>query len=247
MTEKPPGVKLIDLNIEGSKHLDLVLSFLEKEEPDVFCAQELFESDVPLLKAKLGMECAFAPMCRWSQDGDKSTPINFGVGIFSREPMRNVSISYYVGDANSLPLHTRGDPETVYHTFLSGEMLKDGQTFAVGTTHFVWTPNGKADDRQRMALIPFLKAVGSRPEIIFSGDFNAPRGEEIFGAIAARYKDNIPPEYKTSIDGNIHRSGHLLYIVDGLFTTPGYVAEDTRLVDGLSDHMAIVSRIRRAV
>jgi exonuclease III len=239
-------LKFISLNIEGSKHLDLVLPFLDKEKPDVFCAQELFESDIPIFKAKLGMECAFAPLCRWDQDGERPAPELFGDGIFSRKPIKNVSVIYYLGDADSIPLHTRGKSETVYCALSSGEILKDGQVFAVSTTHFVWTPNGEADGRQRQALVDLFKAMETRPDIILSGDFNAPRGSEIFDAIAARYKDNIPAEYKTSIDGKIHRTGPLPYMVDGLFTTPGYIAEDTRLIDGLSDHMAIISRIRKA-
>jgi len=64
MAQVSPGLKLVSLNIEGSKHLDLVLSFLEREAPDVVCVQELFESDAPLFESRLGMEHAFAPICR---------------------------------------------------------------------------------------------------------------------------------------------------------------------------------------
>jgi hypothetical protein len=34
-----------------------------------------------------------------------------------------------------------------------------------------------------------------------------------------------------------------MYVVDGLFTTPEYKATDVGLVDGVSDHMAIVATI----
>ena len=34
-------------------------------------------------------------------------------------------------------------------------------------------------------------------------------------------------------------------MVDGLFTTPAYKASDVKLVDGISDHMAIVAKINR--
>src|SRR3989338_1132616 len=247
MAQVSRGLKLVSLNIEGSKHLDLVLSFLEREAPDVVCVQELFESDAPLFESRLGMEHAFAPICRWDQDGSKAAPEPWGVAIFSKLSLRNVRVDYYVGNANSIPVHTRGKPETLYNALLSAEVAKDGTTFTVGTTHFVWTPNGEADDRQRRALAPFFKILATYPEITFSGDFNAPRGKEVFDAIAARYKDNIPVEYKTSLNGGVHRAGKLELMVDGLFTTPQYVAEGTKLVGGVSDHMAIVSHIRRAI
>lgn len=98
---------------------------------------------------------------------------------------------------------------------------------------------------QQRLLPKLLETLGSFPELILAGDFNAPRGGEVFGTIAARYKDNIPPEYKTSIDGGLHRAGKLEYMVDGLFTTPQYIASKVRLIDGVSDHMAIVAEINR--
>jgi hypothetical protein len=34
-------------------------------------------------------------------------------------------------------------------------------------------------------------------------------------------------------------------MVDGLFTTPAYEAQDVKLVDGVSDHMAVVAPITK--
>lgn len=81
---------------------------------------------------------------------------------------------------------------------------------------------------------------------MLAGDFNAPRGGESFSAIAARYRDNIPPNYQTSIYAPLHRSGQdLELMVDGLFTTPGYRAENVELTSGMSDHYAIVADIEK--
>ena len=68
---------------------------------------------------------------------------------------------------------------------------------------------------------------------------------EAFDRIARKYKDNIPKKYKTSLDQNLHRVKGLQYMVDGLFTTPGYKASNVKLVDGVSDHVAIVADIEK--
>ena len=74
---------------------------------------------------------------------------------------------------------------------------------------------------------------------------NAPRGNETFSRLEEKYKDNIPREYKTSIDQNLHKVKGIQFMVDGLFTTPVYKASNVKLVDGISDHMAVVAEINK--
>jgi hypothetical protein len=78
------------------------------------------------------------------------------------------------------------------------------------------------------------------------GDFNAPRGKEIFSIFTEKLKDNIPLNYETSLDENLHRAGKLTYMVDGCFTTPEYVASDVELRFGVSDHAAVLATITKA-
>ena len=81
------------------------------------------------------------------------------------------------------------------------------------------------------------------------GDFNAPRGGEIFSALATRWHDNIPGTYHTSLDLSLHKAGKVdgerlaTLMVDGLFTTPGYRTSRVELVPGVSDHCAIVAEV----
>ena len=75
------------------------------------------------------------------------------------------------------------------------------------------------------------------------GDFNAPRGGEIFGLLAQKYKDNVPQKYTTSIDGILHRAGPLPFMVDGLFSTPGYTVSHVEMVCGISDHCALIANV----
>jgi len=129
----------------------------------------------------------------------------------------------------------------------SVEIEKGGATFRVATTHFTWSEKGEASDLQKEDLGKLFPLLEGLREFVLCGDFNAPRGRTTFDAIAAKYKDNIPLEYTTSIDGSMHRAGNLPYMVDGLFTTPEYQASNVALNSGVSDHLAITATIHKIV
>ena len=246
------SIKLISVNIERSKHLERVLPFLEKEQPDVVCLQELHERDKSRFEALLGAASFYAPMTRLPEE-DCPT----GIAILSRLPMKEQRIEFYRGPLSAIVEFDATTSDTKYATeqamFLRTDIedATDGSTYRIGTTHFTWTPDGLPDEHQRQDLQKLLPIIENASEIVFAGDFNAPRGGEIFSALASRWTDNIPPLYETSIDVNLHRAGktkpHELKdkMVDGLFTTPAYFASDVKLVSGVSDHCAIVAYITK--
>ena len=90
-----------------------------------------------------------------------------------------------------------------------------------------------------------IQSFINKEPFVLAGDFNAPRGGEIFSHIAERYTDNIPPHYTTSIDGTLHRAGPIPFMVDGLFTTPSYRAKGVHLEFGVSDHAAVAATIEK--
>lgn len=238
-------LKLVSINVERSKHLDLVLPFIHKMQPDVLCVQELIGNNVDAFATASGSVAhRYTPMSRLA--GEEVGALS-GIGIFSRLPA-TFAESYYVKQSDEIPETNPQQPHTYNNDnrmVLSADVEVADGSFRVATTHFTWTPDGQADDVQRKDLAELFKQLDVLGEFALCGDFNAPRGREIFGAIAARYRDSIPPEYDTSIDGSIHRAGNLQLMVDGLFTTPAYSAENVSLVPGVSDHMAVVADIRK--
>ena len=248
------SITLVSLNVERKKNSERVVAFLGERAPDVACLQEACDTDISLfMKAFGARESHYVPMTvQYELTGEMN---EHGLCILSRFPMSNKSTRYYFGDSAHLPVSNERIPET----FASGQnrmlALCDVETpdatYRVGTTHFTWTPKGEVDDVQRKDIAVLLTFLRSEKEFILCGDFNAPRGGEIFSELAKRYKDNIPPGYKTSLDLELHRAAkdrrHEIEnkMVDGLFTTPGYVASDVKLVDGVSDHCAIVANLER--
>jgi len=82
-------------------------------------------------------------------------------------------------------------------------------------------------------------------ETVLTGDFNAPRGREIFSHIASVFKDNVPDHVSVSLDPLHHRAGALPYMVDGIFSTPGYRVTEVEQHFGLSDHTAFSATVFR--
>ena len=242
-------MKLVSINIELNRHYKTVFDFLKQENPDVICLQELLEDDFDNFKKILGKQGIFKPRTRIGDDlhlqdiKEKKE----GIAIFANNIVDSGSI-YYEGSEENL-LKT-------YSEYINGENNKnsvllwidtkdsDNKSYRFATTHVPVTKGGESTPYQLEIIDLLLKELDSLGEFVLSGDMNAPRGKETFGRIAKKYKDNIPGEYKTSLDQNLHRVKNLQRMVDGLFTTTKHRASNVKLIDGISDHMAIVADIR---
>lgn len=251
------SIKLVSVNIERSKHLDRVLPFVEQEKPDVLCVQELMQKDISLFEKTLGAPCAiFLPATRMKEEWPNEV---FGCGIFAAD-VRSAGAQYYVGSDAALPESSVTDMRTFNQenrAIVWCDLMREGTMFTIATTHFTWTPNGAPDDAQRRDMAALLTELQKLGEFVLSGDFNAPRGGEIFTTLAERYKDNIPASEVWSLDLSLHRAGEKLadsaralgmegLMVDGLFSTPTYSCSDVRFVSGISDHRAIIATISRS-
>lgn len=242
-------MKLISLNIEGHKHLhQRVLPFLIEQQPDVVCLQEVFAVDVPELMATLKMDGQFQVMADVTEVNVHQAHAlgEWGVVQLSRFPITALNHHYYFRLPCDLPIfYKNNDPNGMNRVFAWMTVTVDGQSYTIGTTHFTWSVNGASTPEQLRDLDALLKIIDDIPDIVFCGDFNAPRGLETFQRIAARYTDHIPPEITTSIDGQLHKAGNLELMVDGLFSTPQYQISNVQVVSGLSDHKGVVAEIKR--
>ncbi len=249
-------LKLLSVNIEGKKHIDKILDLIERVNPDVICMQEVFEDTIDELNANFGGKVFFAPMLLKAQDGrgrtleewqqDPIERVRWGVAVFCRLQIMHSNEMYYVGSRDSLQLHRRHVFTDVVMPLLSLEVEKDGEMFRIATTHFCKSETGNdVSDFQRDSVYKLLDAMGKLGEHIACGDFNAPRGKEIFSLINSKYTDNIDPSYTTSLDPDLHKAGPLPFMVDGLFTTPEYKVTHMHFETGVSDHYAIVAEVER--
>lgn len=241
-------LKLVSLNIEGHRHLEeRVIPFLQAEQPDVISLQEVFLSDVSRLVKALDMDSFYVPMAEIATQTVHHEPLGrWGVAQFTRLPVISHGFAYYQGDLQHLPTFHPDEPNSMNRVVSWVEVQQGDQRFTCATTHFTWSTAGEATEEQRQSLVA-LEQVLDRylPEVVLSGDFNAPRGRATFDRLAERYRDNIPPQYQTSIDPDLHKAGALQLMVDGLFTSPQFQVREARLQTGLSDHQGIVASITR--
>ncbi|MDH5533031.1 MAG: endonuclease/exonuclease/phosphatase family protein [Candidatus Pacebacteria bacterium] len=243
-------VKLVSINIEGTKHLEeKVLPFLKKQNADVITLQEVFEDDVERIKQVSGMEGFFSPMAHIAQE---NTPIPenndvWGVLVLSKLPIiSSGSYTYYKYQGkDELPVFFSTKNVKKMNRVLSWiTILSDKEELTFATTHFTWSAKGETTPLQEEAYQNLESILDRLPISVLTGDFNAPRGKKIFSKLSERFKDNIPQDIVTTIDNNIHKApDEINLVVDGLFTAKGIKVLNAQVVPGVSDHMAIVGMI----
>jgi endonuclease/exonuclease/phosphatase family metal-dependent hydrolase len=244
-------LKLISVNIEGHRHLERLLPFFKTEQPDIICLQEVFEVDLLQLEAELGMRSSFAPMANVTSTSVHQSHAlgSWGIAQLTALPAKEQQAEYYFGSPATLPVFFQNnDPNSMNRAVLWSTVEKDGASFTIGTTHFTWSPQGQHTEEQARDATKLLQILSRRPELILCGDLNSPRAGEphnLFNTLAKQYTDNIPPEVTTSIDGQYHKAGQLIMMVDSLFSSDAYRVSQVRVVDGLSDHKGIVGIIER--
>ncbi len=246
-------MKLVSSNIEGDKHWETILPFLEREKPDVLCIQEVFEDD--LSKLANYPHRLFQPniMKPHTRGGDL---MKFGVATFSTLPFLTEDAPYYVANTPELPVQDTTNEKTTHETYWRGyiriDVEHDDAVYRIINTHFTWTPHGESELYQAEDLEALRALLKNEDEHILCGDFNVPRhANPLWARVVEGYTDCIPDTYTSSIDLSLHRHKDnpeiaerlRTYMVDYLLSTPHYRAKDVTLVSGVSDHKAIVATI----
>jgi len=240
-------MKLISLNVEGTKHVLQVTKFLESQKADVVCLQEVTESMLEILK-KLGYHTHFLPYCIHNNELE-------GIVITSKLPSQFSSHYYYFPEWGI----TERDIQNLRETYAQGIVTARIETgtgiYTIATTHFTWNKEGEvASENQRTDMSALLSFTKQLPPHILCGDFNIPRNHNpLYEQLLSGYVDAIPRQYTSSLDKNIHRCGsdnskaHLFdsFMVDYIFTMKPYTATDVHLVFGVSDHAAVTATIQQ--
>lgn len=248
-------MKLININIEGEKHFDRVIPFLTVEQPDVLCLQEVFKIDLPRFES-LGYSIEFLPITRALLNTE---PEELGIALAVNTKYgdwEHIAHHYYrKPDGEIREYHREDKYSTVNNAVLIGTLRVNRISYAIGTTHFTWVPDGSIpNEYQKDDMVRFLAYMKTLPSHCVTGDFNIPRHHNpLYNELIKNYSDAIPESYTSSLDKNIHRLGNngdknnlfTDYMVDHLLTQEPYLATDVRLEFGISDHAAIVATVEK--
>lgn len=243
------SLKLVTVNIEGDKHFDTVFPFLQEQQPDVVCLQEVFEADLELFTKTLGGSFYFVPHTNLTDS--QQTTLNpkglWGVAVWMRSGLSHDEPTHYYYRGNAAAAYECKHPGYDASRAVIVVKIQDGlQELIVATTHFTWTPDGVADDRQREDIRKLMTDLEKYPELVLCGDFNAPRGQEIYNTICQRFTDHLPENIASTLDPKLHYIGDSVkVVVDTIFATPGYAVRQVTVHEGVSDHKAISATISR--
>lgn len=243
-------MKIISLNIEGREHLpERVIPFLEKEQPDVICLQELFKADFEMLRQKYSWQGVFGGMAMVDQPNIHIRHLAgvLGIGLLTPHNLVSSNSEKYYDLGEKLPRFLENNnPNSMQRVLLEAEVEVGNQIYHIATTHFTWSPKGSFTSEQAEDYQNLAKILADKGDLVLCGDFNSPRGkgDSVFSRLAENFVDNIPQEVTTTLDEKLHRNGPLELVVDGFFTR-GYQVENCRVVGNLSDHKAIIASLAK--
>ena len=213
---------------------------------DTVAVQEILERDIPRFKERLKYHAFYVRFSDYSSRAIlhnlSKSPVPSGAAILSKHPFLFTHNKRYANKDVDIELFFK-EQISMHRDLLSVGMMVDGETYVLATTHFTWTPDGKSSEHQKHDLGKIVQMLERIGPCVFTGDFNSARGFEIFDELARLMKDNIPTDVTTTLDQHLHRVQGLQIVVDGYFSTPPYMVSDVRVVDGISDHCAIVGTI----
>lgn len=236
------ALKLLTLNIENSRHRASARETIVEHLPDIVCLQEVIEADCAYLASSEGYTAKYAASGHFS--GEPAPERNWGMVVLTRVPVQRQTLRFYSGDSRLRELR---EPNDARRILLVTELEHEGRPYRIVTTHFTWTGNAAISDEQRADFTRMKALLSEYPDYVLCGDFNAPRGREMFGKFVdeLRVIDHLPAEIDSTLDPRFHRLGDLRLVVDTVFSTPQYQVSDVRVLDGISDHKGILASVQR--
>lgn len=234
-------IKLLTLNIEGSRHLARVAETLQRHDPDVVCLQEVMERDCTMLAAAGGYRCLYSANAIMREKPPHPAG-SWGVAILTRLAVRATTEQCYTEARTVEKLMHNTDSRRM---LLVAELQHEAQDYRIITTHFTWSTDGQVSDRQQLDFARLRQCVSRYPDYVLCGDFNAPRGRLLFSRFLTDLQliDHLPAEISSTLDARHHRIPQLRYVVDTIFSTPGYSVAGVEVLEGISDHKGILGTL----
>ena len=174
-------MKLVQLNIWQGRLLKQVVEFLEREQPDILCLQEVYSSRIasPLFDFLSSLEIIqqrFASYHTFFSPSYDMTLLDkqfsFGNAILSRFPLDDAQTTFVSGAFHSYKRMEDYVPNT--RNFQRAIVRpKNGKPFCLFNHHAYWeiTPQGSPTSVEKMQLVANAIAQAPHPTI-FSGDLN---------------------------------------------------------------------------
>lgn len=259
---------VLQLNIERSRHVEVVTKLLQKKKPDIVCFQEAMLTDIKKMAADLGYQFVFAPMIILNNG---KTADQEGPAILSKLPIKSwKEYRYDRFRLKEIPAYTeeeiaskngkRPKIKIMYKILTISVLNNDGQEITIATTHFPVADHGSpglndhelrdTDSLRAIILssnylddfISILKTL--KNPLILTGDLNNTRGEYVYDRISQELIDIIPSAVVSTLDPKLHRVRNLELAVDAFMVSHNFATVDFKVIEGVSDHKALMASLQ---
>lgn len=241
-------MKLLQLNIWFGKVLKQTLAFIEREQPDILCLQEVYSSKAPILQPDMMFDSLeqiqkltgyqntfFSPTFTTVYTGVEAS---FGNAVVSRYPLSNANSFFTNGEYN--PNATNENVEINTRVLQTCWISIDGKSFSLANYHGHSYPSPIGNE----VTIEKMKIVKSKIEqlpkpIILSGDLNVSSESPAMRVFDGFLRDLTSENKITTTLSQLGKvtdvaCDHIL-ISDGIEVTSFRVADDL-----VSDHKALI-------
>ncbi len=230
------SIRFLQLNIEGNKHVERISKFLQMHEFDVIMLEEAPSDVVEQIARTFGYPyTVFTFFSHYDFIGQDA-----GVSILSKYPFVESGSVPIIDSDEAYEMMTKHKPGYKFALTYALVDVPDMGHVRICATHLpVYYPGHETSEFQIKASHKLHEILESYNQFLLCGDFNAPRGYQVFDSFAVKYKDNIPKEILSTIDPTLHRVPDLQYVIDVAFITPRYHVRDVIIHEGLSDHKGV--------
>lgn len=251
-------LKILSLNIfEGGLFFPNILKLLEREQPDIFCLQEVYNGTTVTLpnyyQSINVLQTAF-PTYHYHFSPELlcitvEGKIDVGNATFSRFPIKEKKTHFFGVPYGEYPQVSAVHDYSKYPQNMQTTVLDvDGKHFSVFNVHGIWGhEGGDNSDRLKMSKIITHEIRGKKPAVLM-GDFNVqPETKTI---------KNIEKHMNNVFQGDLHTSfntahkdlekypGYATAVVDMFFVSKDVtVLKKSVPKDDVSDHLPLLCEV----
>ena len=250
-------IKFITLNLfKGGLYYENIKAFLTKENPDILCLQEAYNSkDKTLTKNYRSIDNLkellpnhyyhFSPELL---ENSKNKKTDIGNAIFSRFPIIHAQTTFYDIQYGKYDEYLKNDNK--YDFSLQPKNLEyaniqtHGISLNVFNTHGIWEKHGNDTKRRLQMGEIIINQIKDKKNVILAGDFNLFPNTQTVKNIEKYLKSVFSNELKTTFNLRLkpHPGNYGNSVVDMIF-----VSKEVKIIEkycpniDVSDHFPLVS------
>jgi endonuclease/exonuclease/phosphatase family metal-dependent hydrolase len=252
--ERIRRMKLVQLNIWQGRFLDQIVAFLEREQPDILCMQEVYSSklDTPLLPFFAGLEHVqkafpeyhvfFSPTHQMDVMGEA---VAMGNAILSKFPLENTETIFINGEFHELTVSNSHGTNT-RNLQRAEVVIAPDKRLSIVNHHGYWEPSpiGSEITIQKMQHVADILKETPQP-LIFTGDLNISYASPAIKPVQELLK-GLSQEYEVAT--TLSQFGKVAGVpCDHIFISADIIEQSFMVKDVLvSDHLPLILQFELA-